>query len=223
MIVLGIDSSDDFVSVGLASADGVIVSIVSGVEARNKNEVHSLINSTLDVSKISMARIEGVAVAIGPGSFTGLRVGLAAAKGLCWTLNLPLVGVSSLSGLLGCLENEWSKVLMVKDAKRNEFYYGGFEKKDGAISQTIPDSVRSADEIADLISGGYLIAGPGVGAFSKRKGACSTMEMIGFDRQRAGGEIARRGREMLLSGARLDLRSAAPVYLRTPGFRTVGQ
>lgn len=218
MMILGIDSSDEFVSAGLASADGVIVSKISGYEARNKNVVHSLIGSVLSDNDLSLKEIDGVAVAIGPGSFTGLRVGLAAAKGLCWAGNLPLAGVSSIAGLLGCFGTDWRKLLVVKDAKRNEFYYGGFVKDEDKIRQTIPDSVGSAGEIASLCSGGYLIGGPGVREFRENFGATMEIRELEFARERNGGEIARCGLEMILSGRFLDVSTASPVYIRTPRF-----
>jgi tRNA threonylcarbamoyladenosine biosynthesis protein TsaB len=221
VMILGIDSSDDFVSVGLAAADGVIVSKTSGHKARNKNEVHLLIDSVLGERGGSTGEIEGVAVAIGPGSFTGLRVGLAAAKGLCWSANLPLAGVSSISGLLGCFGTDWEKLLVVKDAKREEFYYGGFMRNDIGITQTIPDSVGPADELIGLCSEDYLIAGPGLGALSRLHGSVSEIRQVDFESERAGGEIARCGRRMILSGETLSLSESSPVYIRNPGFKMI--
>lgn len=217
-MILGIDSSDDFVSVGLVAGDGIIASTTSGYEARNKNVVHSLIDSVLRESGVLLSEIDGVAVAIGPGSFTGLRVGLAAAKGLCWAGNLPLAGVSSIAGLLGCFGTDWRKLLVVKDAKRNEFYYGGFEKDDAEIRQTIPDSVGSAAEIADLSSRDYLIGGPGVRAFRENLETTIEMMEMEFKGERCGGEIARCGREMILSGRTLDISTSSPLYVRIPRF-----
>lgn len=219
MMILGIDSSDDFVSVGLATADGIVISRTSGREERNKNVVHLLIDSILEDGGRSIKEIEGVAVAIGPGSFTGLRVGLSAAKGICWAANLPLAGVSSIDGLLGCFGTEWQKLLVVKDAKRKEFYYGGFMKNNHGITQTIPDSVGSADEIVNLCSEDYLIAGPGLEAFRKNRGDIPEVGQVEFESERVGGEIARRGRELILSNRTLNVSSASPVYIRNPGFK----
>lgn len=219
MMILGIDSSDDYVSIGLAEADGVIISRASGHEARNKNVVHLLINSVLGERGRSIEEIKGVAVAIGPGSFTGLRVGLAAAKGLCWAANLPLAGVSSIGGIVGCFGTDWEKLLVVKDAKRDEFYYGGFVKNDHGITQTIPDSVGPAGELMSLCSEDYLIAGPGLRALGKFREAVSEMRRIEFESGCAGGEIARRGRRMILSGETLNLSTSSPVYIRNPGFK----
>jgi tRNA threonylcarbamoyladenosine biosynthesis protein TsaB len=217
-MILGIDSSDDLVSVGLAAADGVVVSKTSEYEARNKNVVHSLINDVLVDGGLPFAEIEGVAVAIGPGSFTGLRVGLAAAKGLCWAGNLPLAGVSSIAGLLGCFGTDWRKLLVVKDARRNEFYYGGFDKNGSEIEQTIPDSVGSAPEIADLCSRDYLFGGPGIRAFREDVEPTIDIREIEFEGDRSGGEIARCGREMILAGWTLDISTSSPVYVRVPRF-----
>jgi tRNA threonylcarbamoyladenosine biosynthesis protein TsaB len=78
-MILGIDSSDDFISVGLAGPSGIIVSRSSEPKAQNKNTLHGFLSETLAEAGVSLGQIDGVAIAIGPGSFTGLRVGLAAA------------------------------------------------------------------------------------------------------------------------------------------------
>lgn len=217
MIILGIDTSDEFVSVGVAAPAGVIISRSSGVEARNKNVLHAFMMDTLAEKGLSLAGLDGVAIAIGPGSFTGLRVGLAAAKGLCWSLNIPLTGISSISAVAGCSKSADGRFLAIKDAKKNEFYYGGFVKNETEIVQTIPDSLGSAEEIYILMEKGYGVVGPGVFALKKNLPSRFAVD-DGFDHGCPGGEIALRGRVSLLSGHKLDIAEAAPDYIRTPRF-----
>ena len=215
MIILGIDSSDEFVSVGVAAPVGVIISRSSGIEARNKNVLHGFMVDTLTEKGLSLASLDGVAIAIGPGSFTGLRVGLATAKGLCWSMNIPLIGVSSISAIAGCSKSGRGKFLAIKDARKNEFYYGGFAKAKTDMVQTISDSLGSAEDIFMLMGKGYRVVGPGVFALKKNTPSQFAVD-DDFDRGCPGGEIARQGRESLLSGKKLNIAEAAPNYIRTP-------
>ena len=217
MIILGIDSSDEFVSVGVAGPAGVFISRSSEVEARNKNILHGFMADTLSEKGLSFADLDGVAIAIGPGSFTGLRVGLATAKGLCWSMDIPLTGVSCISAVAGCSKPGGQRLLAIKDAKKKEFYYGGFAMTKTGMAQTIPDSLGSAEDIFMLIRKGYKVAGPGVFALKKNLPPQFTVDDE-FDRGCLGGEIARQGRASLISGEKLNIAEAAPNYIRTPRF-----
>ena len=114
MVVLGIDSSDRFISVGLTDASTVLISQSSDPEDRNKNLLHQFIVDTLKAARVTLDDIDGVSIAIGPGSFTGLRVGLAVAKGICWARHLSLAGVSSLMAVAACARKTTEKILAVK-------------------------------------------------------------------------------------------------------------
>lgn len=217
MIILGIDSSDEFVSVGVAGPPGIMISRSSGVEARNKNVLHRFMVDTLAEKGLSFAHLGGVAIAVGPGSFTGLRVGLATAKGLCWSLNIPLTGVSSIRAVAGCSKPDGQKLLAIKDARKKEFYYGGFDMAETGMAQVIPDSLGSAEDIFALMEKGYKVAGPGVLTLQKNLPPHFTID-TDFDGSCLGGEIARRGRASLISGEKLNIAEAAPNYIRTPGF-----
>lgn len=217
MIILGIDSSDEFVSTGVAGPAGVIISKSSEAETRNKNILHRFMMDTLAIKELSFADLDGVAIAIGPGSFTGLRVGLATVKGLCWSMNIPLTGVSSISAVAGCSKPAGRNLLAVKDAKKKEFYYGGFALTKTGMAQTIADSLGSAEDILMLMTKGYEVMGPGVPALKKSLPPQFTVDDE-FDRDCLGGEIARQGRATLLSGEKLNIAKVAPNYIRTPTF-----
>jgi tRNA threonylcarbamoyladenosine biosynthesis protein TsaB len=217
VIVLGIDSSDEFVSVGVAGPAGVIISKSSGEKARNKNVLHKLMMETLSERGMSFTDLDGVAIAIGPGSFTGLRVGLATAKGLCWSMNIPLAAVSSISAVAACSKPRSRKILGIKDARKKEFYYGGFSITEMGMARTIPDSLGSAEDILELMKKGYEVAGPGV--FALKKNLSSQLNIDDeFDPGCLGGEIARQGRASLIAGGELNIGEATPNYIRTPGF-----
>ena len=157
-ITLGIDSSDEFLSVGLAGPDAVIISRSSEPGSQNKNMLHQYLRYVLDEANVNMGEIGAVSIAIGPGSFTGLRVGLAVAKGICWSLGLPLAGVSSLLAIAYSAKEDLDRILVVKDARRNEFYFAAFERVGNMLMQVIPDAVGSADEALAILAHGFFHA-----------------------------------------------------------------
>ncbi|OGC90390.1 MAG: tRNA (adenosine(37)-N6)-threonylcarbamoyltransferase complex dimerization subunit type 1 TsaB [candidate division Zixibacteria bacterium RBG_16_53_22] len=214
-MILGIDSSDDYLSVGLSSEGRIIFSRSSLPQAQGKTMLHTFILSVLSQAGHKISDLEGVAVAIGPGSFTGLRVGLAAAKGICWATKLPLAGVSSLMAIAHCANIAAKEVVAVKDARREEFYFGGFTRLDRGYGQIIPDSIGSAGDIFALADKGYALIGPGIEALAKNPG-CPTISDGGYDREGIGGAVALLGEERLKAGKVLDLANSIPNYIRVP-------
>jgi len=95
--------------------------------------------SLLEQQGIEKQEIEGYAAAVGPGSFTGLRIGLAAIKGLAEIMPRPIAAVSVLEAI-AFAGSDWGKgaqsLIAAMDASRREVYLGGFEKKDGELRAT---------------------------------------------------------------------------------------
>ena len=214
MLILGIDSSDDFISVGLMGDDGIIASQASDLSGQNKNMLHEAISQLMRENGLEMQMLNGVAVALGPGSFTGLRVGLAVAKGISWSLKIPLVGISSLMAIAACSSIESGKILALKDARRDEFYFAGFTKNADTLFQEIPDSVGSFEDVDKVRSKGFIPAGPGVPAFGKKYK--EEIEKILIDIDQIGGAIAKLGMQKIIGGDILDTASVVPHYIRAP-------
>jgi len=215
LVVLGIDSSDEFLSVGLADQSGMLMSRASDPGSRNKNLLHSLVEKVLADRGFRLSSLGGISVAIGPGSFTGLRVGLAVAKGICWSLKLPLTGVSTLLAVAMCCNVSSSRIVAIKDARRDEFYYAAYISNNG-LQQTIPDSVGTAGDVLQLISDRYVPIGPGLAELGRRLGDKLPLPEEGYDKNNLGGMVAVAGREAIVEGKTLDLRAATPNYIRVP-------
>ncbi len=216
-IILGIDSSDEFLSVGLVGPDGPILSRSSEPGSHNKNMLHHFMADVLGEANIKMEQLAGVAISLGPGSFTGLRVGLAVAKGICWSLGLPLAGVSSLLAVAHCAAMNKGGLVAVKDAKREELYYATFEKDGDKLTRVVPDSVGSAAEVFRLISDGFTAVGPGIAALRRYdKERRFDLDEEGYDREALGGMVAMLGKEKITAGETLEIATAAPVYVRIP-------
>jgi tRNA threonylcarbamoyladenosine biosynthesis protein TsaB len=214
--VLGIDTSDKFISVGLWGDDKIINSFASDPELRNKNELHNMIDKLMSESKISFDDLKGVAVAIGPGSFTGLRVGLAAAKAICWSLNLPLAGVSSLRAIAQTDSSGSPKLLAIKEARRGEYYIAGYQPTETGYDIVIPESVVTQDDMISHLNNQFKMIGPGTKSLISILSDALRSKIIPFNPDTVGGVIAQIGSKMINSGEIIDVSSAIPEYIRYP-------
>jgi tRNA threonylcarbamoyladenosine biosynthesis protein TsaB len=215
MMILGIETSDDFVGVGLADEDGVLVSGASEPEMRNKNLLHEFIRVTLDSVGKTLQDIDGVSVSLGPGSFTGLRVGLATAKGICWSKNIPLAGIPSTEVIVRSLGHPTGKFLAIKDARKHEYYYGGFECDGSNWARIIPDSTGGADDFSEFQKNGFEFVGR---RNQLEKSGFSIQNLVEYDPDDLGGIVAFLGREKFAEGDTMDVSSSSPEYLRNPGI-----
>ena len=101
----------------------------------HSERLHLLINELLEESGITLSQIGAIAISKGPGSYTGLRIGVSAAKGLCFSLDIPLISVPTLTSLAQRVKGPGSIVAML-DARRMEVYSAVFDKNKEQIEDT---------------------------------------------------------------------------------------
>jgi tRNA threonylcarbamoyladenosine biosynthesis protein TsaB len=124
--ILNIDCATEFAKVSLAE-DGMLIQTLScDQQKEHARFVHQAIETIIHTQQITLNELSAVAVTIGPGSYTGLRVGLASAKGICFALDKPLITISSLE-LLACdivMHHESKNALICPmiDARRMEVF-----------------------------------------------------------------------------------------------------
>lgn len=127
MIVLAIDTCLGACSAAVLDGERVLASRVESMARGHQERLAPLVAQVMDEAGIAFGRLDRVGVTVGPGSFTGLRVGLAFAKGLAQALSIPAVGVGALEALA---HGAPGRVLAVLDAKRGQVYLQAFA--DGA-------------------------------------------------------------------------------------------
>ena len=122
-LVLNIDTALDLASICLAHDGKELLSAVNENPQDHAGWLHKAILRTMDKSGYSLSKLEAVAVSIGPGSYTGLRVGLASAKGLCYAMNIPLITVNSLEMLAFSVKEKAPDLICpMIDARRMEVF-----------------------------------------------------------------------------------------------------
>jgi tRNA threonylcarbamoyladenosine biosynthesis protein TsaB len=129
MIVLGIDTSTRFASVAIVQ-DGVVLAESTGDGRGHGSDLLVLIDAVCVGAAIGAHDLDAVAVGAGPGSFTGLRIGMATAKGIAFAAKCPLWAVSSLAALAHAvlLERELALIVAVLDARKGEIYTGTYRR-----------------------------------------------------------------------------------------------
>jgi len=170
MRILAIDTSTMFGSVALCDGDMLIAEEELGVEVTHSERLISTIDHLLQISRWGRDSIDGIAVAIGPGSFTGLRIGLATAKGLAAGLKKPIAGVSSLLTLAynGVLSD--ATVVSVIDARRGEVYAAAYKflnDKPKCVMKEVAVAPELLSKKLKTMRGRVILVGDGVVTYEK--------------------------------------------------------
>ncbi|MEW6111514.1 MAG: tRNA (adenosine(37)-N6)-threonylcarbamoyltransferase complex dimerization subunit type 1 TsaB [Thermodesulfobacteriota bacterium] len=148
MIILAVHSTSPVLSVAISENDRVLAEHAAEPDRRHLENLPILIKDLLTRLELKPIDIEGIAVARGPGSFSGIRVGLATAKGMALALGKPVVGVSSLEILAwqGLQDGEWGFPII--DARRNEICTGLYCHRDGRLDLHAGPVLARADSSA---------------------------------------------------------------------------
>ena len=169
MSILAIDTASSVSSVAVAS-EGKLQAEVTVEAGRTHSEtLLSHIEGALSFAGVERSALTGVAVSIGPGSFTGLRIGLATAKAIAYGLDIPLVGISTLAALALAVPVSDVHTLALMDAQKGNAYAGLYEWRDGSLHEVRPVRVAPlAEAIAEAADRGKPVLLTGELAVKKR-------------------------------------------------------
>lgn len=128
-LILNIDTSLDTASVCLGNNDGVLKVATNDNQKDHAAWIHTAINKLLKETGFPLKSLEAIAVSIGPGSYTGLRIGLSSAKGLCYALDIPLITISTLKMIASAVKQKATDLICpMVDARRMEVFTGLYNK-----------------------------------------------------------------------------------------------
>ena len=124
MLILGIDTSTKICTCSIFdSENGIIAETSLSVKKNHSNIVMPIIDNLFKISDLTINDIDKIAVAIGPGSFTGVRIALGIAKGLAMALNKPLIAVNELDILEAIASGDENEIIPLIDARKERVYY----------------------------------------------------------------------------------------------------
>lgn len=221
MKILAFDTSAKTASV--AVCDGGNILGVSNIEngLTQSELVLPMAEALLSQLKMSFADVDLYAVTVGPGSFTGVRIGVSTVKGLAFGRDIPCAPVSTLEALAENAEGLTGLIVPCMDARRGQFYTATFAATAEGISRVTPDRAISAEELAEELrsyDGDIYITGDGYDVAHKLLTSlgvklATTPYLL---RSQNAVSIARVAERMHAQGLCVSERELAPSYLRLP-------
>ncbi len=219
MLILAFETSAKAVSVALHDGQALLAESYQNTGLTHSQTLMSMAEDLLKNCQKSVKDVTAVAVAAGPGSFTGVRIGVAAAKGFGWGAQIPVYGVSTLESMARSLGVRNGYVCACMDARRSQVYNAIFVAKDGALERVCPDRAIALEELKpelQTLGGEIFLVGDGAklcyNTLSDQvENLCLTMEHR--VQQRASG-VALAAAEAIARGETGDGAALQPNYLR---------
>jgi len=222
MRVLGIETATELASVALVEDGEVLAEVLLPLQRKLTEELVPVIDWTLKRAGVKLGELDGVAVSIGPGSFTGLRVGASTAKGLCFACELPLVAVPTLKAMASRLALSQLPICPLLDARRNQIYSALYKFEGGSLKELSPPRATSLEELLSSLDLPVVFTGDAVGKFRRKieeelkDGAIFAPPELS---RPAASSVAVLGSVALAEGEISDLSSLEPIYIRSPVCR----
>ncbi len=167
MKILGIDTSTKFLSLGAYDGDKIYeYNLDLGI--KHSTLLIPTIKRILDALGWSIGKIDYLACGLGPGSFTGMRVGVAAVKGISWSLKKPIIGIATLDILAAAVTASDATVAAIVDAKRGLAYCGIYKIKNGSLKRVTPYMLLSEEELFKKIKDSTVILGDGLNLYKEK-------------------------------------------------------
>lgn len=174
MKILGIDSSSSPASAAMISDGRILSEIYVNNGLTHSKTLMNVIDRVLDFSGVSIEEIDGIAVSAGPGSFTGVRIGVSCAKGIAFERNIPCAAVSTLETLAYNFGGIDGTVCAVMDARCSQVYTATFKSCGNKMSRITEDRAISVDELnahLKTINDNVYLVGDGAAMFYGRADA----------------------------------------------------
>ena len=220
-MILALESATPLGSVALVSGGAVRGEVFLSPGPRASGSYIPAVEALFAAAGAAAGDVSAVAVSAGPGAFTGLRVGMSAAKGFCFGWGVPLVPVPTLLALAHRFPGEGRTVCPVQDARRGEVYAALFRWDDGRLARLSPDMALPPALLPGRIpSGDVLFCGDGVPPFGAifREALGDRATLVsgdeGLPRAAAVGIV---GERIFGDGGGEDPRASVPFYLRPSG------
>ncbi|MEP7320570.1 MAG: tRNA (adenosine(37)-N6)-threonylcarbamoyltransferase complex dimerization subunit type 1 TsaB [Saprospiraceae bacterium] len=221
-LILSIDTSTDLCSVSFSRGPEIVDEEIYRKEDRRHAALLPLMIETVRVrAGLKLSEIAAICCSMGPGSYTGLRVGLSTAKGLCLALDKPLIGVSTLEALSYSVDGENDPLIRIVpliDAGRDEVYHGVFDCNHIPVITSGPLIVRE-DSFTSLLSNGQrlILVGDGV---SKTKAIHRPHPNLLFGRdEMVASLLSIPAFKKLIEGNFENVAYSVPEYIKAPVYK----
>ncbi len=168
MNILAIETSTSLLSVACKRADGITAEANLDGGFHHSENLILLVKQVLDTLRLKRENIDLVACGVGPGSFTGLRIGLAAVKGLALGFRKKIAGVSSLDIAAEGISIHSGDLAVILDARREMLYTAIYRFREGSPKKILKDSLLTFEELAKRVSSKTVFCGNAIDAYGER-------------------------------------------------------
>ena len=169
MIIVGVDTSTRQGSVALVANDEVVDQEESSSPESFSRTLLVMIDKLLSRNHGEIQDIDGFGIAVGPGSFTGIRIGLATLSGICLSRSIPVYGVSTLEAIaLSSCHSGPGTIIPMLDAGQENAYFASFKKNGRELERLSPDRVAEISEIAKEAEANTLTLGDGAEVYREQ-------------------------------------------------------
>ncbi len=214
MKIVGIETSGSIGSVAVCDGDTIVGKKTFGKALSHGKEIVSSFKSIFDEIKWEPNDIDLIAVSIGPGSYTGLRIGVTCAKTLAYGLGRPVIDVPTLDVLAENVKSDVKNLCPVIDAKRKRVYACIYARNNNKNKNITDSLIISPNKLVDILPESTLIFGDGVAPykeiFAQKKVAIANEKLGVADAV----NVARLGLKRYELGKRCEINSLVPLYLR---------
>jgi tRNA threonylcarbamoyladenosine biosynthesis protein TsaB len=203
--------------VGIVENEETLVDLKFDVRVTYSEILMPTIDLALKTVGMKIDDLNGLAVSIGPGSFTGLRIGLSTVKGLCIAAKKPLAAIPSLDALASLSLYCRHQLAPLLDAKKDQVYAAIYDTGDGELKRESEYLAVSVEDLVKRISRKTLFVGPGARLYQKElarllgENACFALNDQSFP---SGASVARLGISKLSCGETKDVANLEPLYIR---------
>lgn len=220
MIILGLDTSGPACSCALVKDGALIQEALMNTALTHSETLMPAIERVMDGANVTMKDVDAIAVIAGPGSFTGVRIGVCAGRALSHANNIPVIRVNALEALAAGAPNNSGVVCPILDARRMQVYSAAFRTgKGGAPERVIPDDARKLTDFIEMLPKDELLyfTGDGVPVHEK-----TIRDLLGERAQFAPvhARILRASSACFLADIKrdewTDWAHLTPIYLRAP-------
>ena len=220
MKLLAIDSSAQVASVAVLSDTAVLAEYSVDYKKTHSQTLLPMIDEVLRMTETKQSDIDAIAVAAGPGSFTGLRIGAATVKGLAMVWNVPIVPVSTVAGLACNYAGTDACVCPLMDARRGQVYTGVYGFEGSTIVEHLPDACLTIDPLLAKVNDlgrRVIFLGDAIEIFREKIKTTVTVPYeiapVHLAKQRAS-SVGWLGMELYRQGKTVSAEEFVPTYLR---------
>ena len=224
MKILALESASLPASAALLSDEIVTAEFTTNFKITHSETLLPMVDEILKITQTDKKSIDAIAISEGPGSFTGLRIGASAGKGLAFALGVPVIPVPTLDAMAYGLFGSGSILCPIMDARRSQVYTGLYSFENGVFTRhmessaiSIEEQVKKAEELSEKLNKPLLYLGDGVPVYEKVVRSLCTKEVQfapAHVRYQRAANVAALGKVLFESGVVTDAENFLPVYLR---------